>query len=328
MSDMLYKLFTSDVIPHDNVFRDSDGNWYTDNDVVSQHSEKKRPEYSYRWNSDGLRSVEFDEKPNVVVLGCSITFGLGMPVELTWPEILQSKLQEKGNYKVGNISYNGAAPTKSIISFFNMISKYDYLPEYVICNFPNLERAYFVNQNNDHLCDLFWYSHTVETKGYAPFEWNKILPVEWIYFQNLDYIKMLEIFCKFNNIKLIWSTWSTNLSEEMESFLQSKFTYYKPDPTRISFPEGFEYSIDARTLEDLIPYFRMHNWENIRCHSKYYESNREIFDHAYDYEQVPVSYIPKNEGLPFHPHPGVHRHLHWADFYYKEIEKYENSWNQ
>lgn len=327
MSTNLFKLFTTDVIPHDNVFKKPNGEWYTHNNVVSQHSERERPEYNYQWNEDGLRSVDFKEKPNVITIGCSITFGLGMPNELIWPNLLQEKLSSFGDYKVGNISYNGAAPMKSIISFFNMINKYNYLPEYVICNFPNLERAYFVNQNNDHLCDLFWYSHTVETKGYAPFEWNKILPVEWIYYQNLDYIKMLEIFCKFNNIKLIWSTWSTNLSNVMERFLSERFMYYKPDPTRVSFPDGFEYHIDAKTMDDLIPYFRMKDWQDGMCHSDYYHSHREIFDHAYDYEQVPVDYIPKKDGLPFHPHPGLHRHLHWSEFYFKEMTN-EDTWNK
>lgn len=324
---MLFNLFTDKVIPHDNVFKGKDGKYYTDNGVVSQHSEKKRPEYDYVWNSDGIRSIDFSEKPNVITLGCSITFGLGMPNDLIWPSLLESKMKKYGNYKVGNISYNGAAPMKSIISFFNFIRQYEYLPEYVICNFPNLERAYFVNSEATQLADLFWYSHTVETKGYAPFEWNKILPVEWIYFQNLDYIKMLELFCKFNGIKLIWSTWSTNFSEEMENFLQEKFLYYVPDKTRIDFPDGFEYPIAANTLTELIPYFRMKDWDSVKCHYQDYLNHRIIFDHAYDYERVPVSYIPKSDGLPFHPHPGFHRHLHWADFYFEEIKKNEDSWN-
>lgn len=316
---MLYKFFKPYVIPHDNVFLNSDGNYSQETYIVSRHSEIKRDEYSYKWNSDGVRSKEFSEKPNVITLGCSITFGLGLPENLTWGNILEKKLKEVGNYSVGNISYNGSSIMKAISSFFGMINKYEYKPDYVICNFPNLERAYFPNPTVDYIGDLFWYKHDTLTKASAPFPWSKILPVEWIYYSNLDYIKMLEVFCKINNIKLIWSTWSTNISQEMEKFIIDNFPSYILDITRVEFPSDYEYFKTADSLDKIHSFFEMKNWNNIRCHELEYNKHKDVFNFAYDYQRVKVEYLEELNGI--HPHPGLHRHLHWADFYFQQMFK-------
>jgi hypothetical protein len=41
----------------------------------------------------------------------------------------------------------------------------------------------------------------------------------------------------------------------------------------------------------------------------------EIFDYGYDYHKIAGGWGP---GAHW-PHPGVHRHLHWADFYKNEL---------
>ena len=312
----LYKLYTDEIIPHDNVN-------YPLNDgvqrVLSRHNEIPREEYSYLWNSHGLRSIEFDLKPEILTMGCSITFGTGLPNEFRWNSMLQEKLKKNGsNLLIGDLSYNGAAPVKNIISFFNYIKQMDYLPKYVICNFSNLERLYFPNSTIDHMSDLFWYSDKVATKAKAPFNFSEILPIEWIYFLNLEYIKILEIFCSKNDIKLIWSTWSTNLSDEMEKFLSTNFNNYFPDATRKEFPSEFEYNFYCDSIEGLDNLYAMNDYDNVLCHKELKESNLEIFDYAYDYQQVKVDYI---DGLAaIHPHPGIHRHAHWSEFYFNALK--------
>ena len=48
--------------------------------------------FTYRLNSHGFRSEEFDLDPVVLCLGCSLTMGLGLPVGQIWPVILQHSL--------------------------------------------------------------------------------------------------------------------------------------------------------------------------------------------------------------------------------------------
>lgn len=54
-------------------------------------------EFSYKFNSDGFRSEEFDfnQTPSLVALGCSHTIGIGVPYEQTWPFLLSSMLDLK-----------------------------------------------------------------------------------------------------------------------------------------------------------------------------------------------------------------------------------------
>lgn len=61
---------------------------------------------TYEFNSEGFRSPEFDsDQPTVMVLGCSYTMGIGLPVQDTWPTMLASTLQ----MKLANFGWGGAS---------------------------------------------------------------------------------------------------------------------------------------------------------------------------------------------------------------------------
>ena len=47
---------------------------------------------TYKFNSEGFRADEFDKKGGVMFLGCSFTFGLGLPVEQTFARIVSKEL--------------------------------------------------------------------------------------------------------------------------------------------------------------------------------------------------------------------------------------------
>ena len=82
---MLFNIFKTGIIPHN---RPVDQNKTFLSDILVSHAEVARPEYNYQWSSDGLRSIEFDSKPPIVALGCSITLGQGLPVNLRWSDLL------------------------------------------------------------------------------------------------------------------------------------------------------------------------------------------------------------------------------------------------
>ena len=129
---------------------------------------------------------------------------------------------------------------------------------------------------------------------------------------------MLETFCNSHNIKLIWSTWSNALSAEDEDFLKNKFKNYIKDPTRPQFPREFEWVIPmVDDVELLKPYYQMIDWDSCQCHKEYSEKYEEIFDMGYDYHKIPGSWGPGSH----RPHPGIHRQIHWSEFYYNELNK-------
>jgi hypothetical protein len=198
-----------------------------------------------------------------------------------------------------------------------MVHQYEYVPDIVIANFANLERFYFIDGSGEWMRDWYINYSPKKTKVTAPWNYEEILPYEWVYYQNLDHIKMLEAFCDSAGIKLIWSCWSNNLSDEQENFLCSNFKYYVPDPVRKQFPPDFEFLVNPNTKEELLPLYQMYDWKDCLCHKDYYDQYTEIFDHGYDYHK-----IASNMGPGAHwPHPGVHKHLHWAEFYYKILKE-------
>lgn len=308
---MLFDLFVPGIIPH--VGRNSDTGYSSVTDIVSPASEIPRSEYNYVWNSDGIRSIEFGSKPRIVALGCSITLGQGIPQQFRWTDLLSKRIGEP----IGNISYSGSAINKNVSSFFGMINKYNYLPEYVLCNFANFERFYFIDGSNKYMRD--WYANykSKKTKVYAPFDYEEILPYEWVYYNNLDHIKMLEAFCRVNKIKLIWTTWSNGLTTEQENFIMQNFEYYYPNSVKGLFPTDFEFGVKAGHKDELTDIFRMKNWDKVKCHSEYYEACKEVFDHGYDYHSNKGSW---GQGAIW-PHPGLHYHLHWSDYFYNAMKE-------
>jgi hypothetical protein len=311
---MLFNLYNPRVIPNFNYDKDNKYKDYSEvRDIIGPHSEVSRKEYNYIFNSDGLRSVEFNTKPEIIVLGCSLTLGQGLPQHLRWSDLLSKKIEKE----IGNISYSGAAINKNVSSFFGLINQYEYLPKILICNFANFERFYFVDSEAQYLRDWYINYSPKVTKAKAPWNYEEILPYEWVYYQNLDHIKMLETFCDATGIKLIWSCWSNALTDDQEEFIVKNFKHYVKDPVRKEFPPDFEFNVDAKGISDLRPHYKMINWDMDKCHLREYGENEEIFDYAYDKNKIAGSW-----GSGSHwPHPGVHKQIHWAEFYYKELKR-------
>ena len=98
---------------------------------------------SYTFNSDGFRSSEFLEKQSCILfLGCSYTQGIGVPQQLTWPEILAKKLSV--------VAYNLACAGSSSDTAFRLCYHWlEYLkPVCVIWAIPEPARTELILQNN------------------------------------------------------------------------------------------------------------------------------------------------------------------------------------
>jgi hypothetical protein len=72
------------------------------NDIPANRNPMFPLPVSYRINSSGFRGDDFIQHPDIMALGCSITFGVGMPEHLLWHSLL-------GNYTVANVSKPGAS---------------------------------------------------------------------------------------------------------------------------------------------------------------------------------------------------------------------------
>ena len=62
---------------------------------------------AYKMNDYGFRCKQFSDAPGIISLGCSMTFGIGLSEEHTWPGIIsKSTGLENWNLEIRKIGLN------------------------------------------------------------------------------------------------------------------------------------------------------------------------------------------------------------------------------
>lgn len=154
----------------------------------------KGTDIEYKLNSSKLRSDEFVQHTtgkHILFGGCSISIGMGVSLEETWPFRLYSDI----GYQTG--FFNVSLPGGSIIEIINNVFKYIYKygnPDQIFILLPGIDR--------DDRYIKKKYIHKV------------------IYNQYLS----LELYCKANNIKLFTSSWA---AKDMYEILLDFDTFFE-----------------------------------------------------------------------------------------------------
>jgi hypothetical protein len=191
---------------------------YSNEDIVQQ--------VDYEINSHGYRSSEFNKNNEILVLGCSHTYGSGMPNEFTWPEIFSNYLNKKYSRLAAPGDSIGAQVYKAF-KYFEEIGN----PEIIVATFPLL-RLEFISIPGKFLAKArsgntelekttvsisYFYKDNLLNFSKLPHDPEYIIPREFVIFYNFMFIKMLEQYCESHNIKFIWSIYD---SEDKEVQLQ------------------------------------------------------------------------------------------------------------
>lgn len=261
----------------------------------------------YPLNSDKFRSIEFSKKPPILTLGCSITFGVGLPQNAMWSSII-SKYTNK---EVATIAIPGTGIETIVSAAFDIMNFYDYKPEYILGLFPNLERVRYLDFSiNDMLCNgNSLYNSSIQFK-LGKTMLSDILPVEYVFYKNMSYIKMLEEFCNHSGIKLIWTCWD---SKKPDVF-KKHFKNYIEDNTINEFP-GYGSGPEWTPYEKIRKSY--YQYDHMTCHYDEEIKNKDYFYYAYDNRK------PRFHGgfYRFGPHPGMHRNIHWAEQFYAKMSE-------
>ena len=275
----------------------------------------------YKLNSEGYRSKEFKEGTDILTLGCSFTFGTGLPMEYTWPQILSNKT----NLTVDNLAQPGDSAQGQIRKSFLYFKKYGN-PKIIIGLFPVLRMEFPIVHNkldiyrrknkrdkkntwnflekgsvwqwdtgNEHekIHKIKYYCFRPELfqkYSKAPHSPDMILPPEVGIFYTFNHIYMLEQYCKTNNIKFIWSLW-----EDPNLFIP----YLQEND-----PESLLNYCEIKMLPESYWNVGTPVVKNPSCHTEFL--NDELFYTAADREN--------GTG-----HWGRHQHIHLADTYYDKI---------
>ena len=97
---------------------------------------------SYKYNCYGFRDEEFDRRPGGMAFGCSLTEGVGLPVDNTWPRVL-SKLT---NTWVWNLGVGGS----SLDTVFRLLDFWlpYFTPKFIAICVPGSSRVEIFNHGN------------------------------------------------------------------------------------------------------------------------------------------------------------------------------------
>jgi len=182
-------------------------------------------------NKDNYRSPEL-ANVDFVFTGCSQTFGIGLEEEFIWGK----NIATKNNWTYNNLATPGDSVFNIVFSLFKYFNKYGN-PKYLACLFPdfNRTRVYLddiIYNVDGKINQLFSISYNPfdefvpekhRKKGTDLLKRNKYVKLPThpenilsypnsLYF-NLTYIKILEQYCKSNNINFVWSTWADIYTE-------------------------------------------------------------------------------------------------------------------
>lgn len=286
---------------------------------------------TYTLNSRGYRSAELTKNAELVVAGCSFTFGSGVSEERSWGSLVAQGL----GLPLTNLGVSSWSTQAIIYNLFAYFKEYGN-PKRLLCLFPDDSRAllpmvrgafehrdWVTNNGEDFmlLSVMIPPRTNPEQRPYSdrakyskqPHDWEDILPVELIthnYFQN---IHMLQSYCDAAGIEFIWSTWYKPLAYGLESPVGGRPAYEHHGlssylPLHSSSWE-WDYSVNGGGMVDSI--LTEAKLADVSCHSDLAEADGDNF------------YIG-SDGAGKLVHWGSHKHAHIAE---KFIEKLKNGQN-
>jgi hypothetical protein len=190
---------------------------YSDEDII-----EKIP---YDINKYGYRFPEFKKNNEVLVLGCSQTYGSGMHNEFTWPDIFSNSIGKEYSRVAAPGDSIGAQVYKAF-KYFEEIGN----PKVVVGLFP-LYRLEYISVPGKFISSIgsgnmgqqrpsvgigFFYQDYFLKLSKAPHDPEYIIPKEFVLFYNFMFLKMLEQYCESHNIKFIWSIYDyPNIEDDM-----------------------------------------------------------------------------------------------------------------
>jgi hypothetical protein len=176
---------------------------------------------AYTFNTHGYRSAEFDKNNEILVLGCSQTYGKGLHNEFSWPEIFSNRI----NKKYSRVAFPGDSIGGQVYKAFKYFEEIGN-PKVVLALFPLFRLEYVevpdkfrarlrsrftpdpvTGINNEFTTPgvAYFESDSFLKFSKAPHDPEHVIPKEFVIFYNFMFIKMLEQYCESNNITFIWS---------------------------------------------------------------------------------------------------------------------------
>lgn len=169
-------------------------------------------QFTYKFNSHGFRCDEFSNDDSIMFLGCSMTMGIGLPLEDTWAYQVANSL----NLKSVNLAIGGAGPDTAFRLANHYISQIK--PKLVVFVDPPPGRFTLISDNKK------FYSFITGTVDFID-PMFKTYYEHWLSMEEnltLDSLKhklAIQAICQENNTKFVFA----------KSYTEMKFLDYARD---------------------------------------------------------------------------------------------------
>lgn len=178
---------------------------------------------SYKLNNHGHRSDDFkkldSEQTNVLFAGCSTTFGEGIKQEHRWSDRLHEELKKYytnlGDLQV--LSYPGFGAETIVTNIFKYCKNFG-LPKIIFLLIPDFLRSIGFDQNNKN--------HFIPNikMDYANNILKENTSSEEMYGLFINNLRVLDIFCEINKIKLFIGTWDSSTDSLLKKSYINSYT--------------------------------------------------------------------------------------------------------
>lgn len=258
----------------------------------------------YTTNSYGHRSPDFVEQVDMIVAGCSQTYGIGVPDDQIWGR----QLADKFGYSYVNLAAPGwsvQAILSSVLAYIEEFGK----PKMVVVLIPDFARMimplrFDVNRFNPRKIARHGDGVHVGTLNFSsdnpkdvngprdkyikkPYNLYEVLPYEVPFFFSAQALAYLISYCKAAGIELVWSSWNATILK-----------FYRDLSLEGHIGLDMSGFMDREILE------RREFQDKKSCHSELAEKYGENFHKAVGNDS----------------HMGIHEHIHLADEFYSFIK--------
>jgi hypothetical protein len=261
---------------------------------------------TYNINSIGSRGPEPREDTEMLTLGCSFTFGVGLPEEKCWPYLLSNKM----NMNLVNLGSPGDSAVGQVRKTFEYFKEYGH-PKIVVAMLPFFRMELPINseslipkriidkKNYDPLARIEVLPHDAPKYAKAPFDPTDVLIPEIPFYYSHMMLSMLQDYCESHGIKFVWGAW--------EQVYEETYRYVKRMNPKVyrnycNLTAGY-WARDVKNGKLIETYLKEDG-----CHVEY--SDDYFFYGASDLEQGPMS-----------AHSGFHKNIHIAEEFYEKINE-------
>ena len=270
----------------------------------------------YHHNKKTYRSKEFSSGTDILITGCSHTYGTGLDEEFRWGDILSNKL----GLTHSNLGVPGSGVTKQVRDIFAYFKEFGH-PKYIFALFPVFNR-FEIASNPKYLkhgaFDRLEEHQKIPTPWHEPFRQTAnicmipgnqkflskpliaedVIPSEIPQFYSSMYVQMLQQYCDIAGIKFAWGTWHQQ-------------QYYVLSQVNDQYPGTYKNMINMYS----------HNWAfDKRSEEIYYIENETIVNCHEDYKNAWGKQfhaaLDRQYGAE-HSHFGGHKNIHIAEAFEK-----------